>query len=160
MNDLLGIRVDKDILKGGFSPPEEVLNLWEDDEQGVGPTLTAMKPDWNNLCSSWNGRLEELFCAHFCHKMEIDEEEMEDDVCDMFRQRLARLRRLMKQGSSRAGETLDQTTARIRRTSAAALARQRPNSRRREVSEPATIIYIQTHVPKAILFTPGCHACE
>jgi hypothetical protein len=143
MNKSLGINLDKDILKGGVSPSQEALDLWEADEQGEGPTLKNMKPDWNNLRSSWNYRLEELFCAHFCEKMEIDDDEMEEDVCDMFRQRLCRLRRLMMGGSPRAGESLDQATARVRRTSVAALARQRPNSRRREVSESVAILHAQ-----------------
>lgn len=134
MNSCLGIRADKDILKGGFSPPQEELDLWEDDEQGAGPALQPMKPDWNDLHSSWNDRLEELFGNYFCSKMEIDNEDLEDNVRDMFRQRLARLRRLIRGSVPRAGETLDQTTARMTKTSAAALARQRPNSRRREVS--------------------------
>lgn len=134
MNTCLGIRVDKDILKGGFNPPQEALNLWEDDEQGEGPALQPMKPDWINPHSSWNSRLEELFGYYFCTKWGIEDEDFEEDVRDMFRQRLARLRRLIKEGSSKAGETPEQTTVRIQKTSAAALARQRPNSRRREVS--------------------------
>lgn len=135
MNNCLGIKVDKDILKGGFNPPQEALDLWEDDEQGEGPALQPMKPDWTNLHSSWNFRLEELFGSHFCQKWGIEDEDFEDNVCDTFRQRLARLRRLIKEGSSRAGETPEQTMVRVQKTSAAALARQRPNSRRREVSD-------------------------
>lgn len=134
MNSCLGIRADKDILKGGFSPPQEELDLWEDDEQGAGPVLQPMKPDWDNLHSSWNYRLEELFGNYFCSKTEVDDDDFEDDIRDMFRQRLARLRRLMRGSMPRAGESLDQMTARTKKTSAAALARQRPNSRRREVS--------------------------
>lgn len=134
MNYLMGIKADKDVVKGGLSPPQEALDLWENDEQGEGPALKPMKPDWSNLRSSWNSQLEDLFCAHFCKKWEIDDESMEGDVCNMFRQRLERLRRLIKVGLPRAGETPDQTAARATKTTAAALARQRPNSRRREVS--------------------------
>lgn len=155
MNYLLGIKVDKDILQGGFSPPQEALDLWEDDEQGKGPTLKHMKPDWNNLHSLWNCRLEELFCAHFCQKMEIVDEDLEDDVRDMFRQRLARLLRLMKKDLPRPGETTDQTAARVHKTSAGMLARQRPNSRRREVSKIPAIVYLaEINRPESCI----CHA--
>jgi hypothetical protein len=51
MNKSLGINLDKDILKGGVSPSQEALDLWEADER---PTLKNMKLDWNNLCSLWN----------------------------------------------------------------------------------------------------------
>jgi hypothetical protein len=54
MNKSLGINLDKDILKGGVSPSQEALDLWEADEQGEGPTLKNMKPDWNNFRSLWN----------------------------------------------------------------------------------------------------------
>jgi hypothetical protein len=117
MNKSLGINLDKDILKGGVSASQEALDLWEADEQGKGPTLKNMKLDWNNLRSSWNYRLEELFCAHFCEKMEGDKNEMEEDMCDMFQQCLCRLQRLMMGGLS-----LDQATAHVRRTLVAVLA--------------------------------------
>jgi hypothetical protein len=124
MNKSLGINLDKDILKGGVSPSQEALDLWEADEQGEGPTLKNMKLDWNNLCSSWNYRLEELFCAHFCEKMEVDDNEMEEDVCDMFRQCLCCLQHLMMGGLPRAGSSLNQATAHVPRTLVAVLARQ------------------------------------
>lgn len=146
MNSCLGIKSDKDILKGGFSPSQETLDLWEADEQGEGPVLNPMKPSWINLDSSWNHRLEEMFSNYFCEKMNMDDGEFEDDVRDMFRQRLVRLRRLLKGGSPRAGENLDQMTVRVQKTSAAALARQRPNSRRREVSDRPMLLSLRSRL--------------
>lgn len=135
MNRLIGIKFDADILKGSISPPQDVVDLWEDDEQGRGPTLNPMRPYWGNIKSSWNYHLADMFYEHLCEKLDLDQNEaLKDELHLMFYDRLSRLRRLLYKGSPKANETADQTKARQQRELAAKLTRQRPNTRRNTVS--------------------------
>lgn len=132
MNRLLRITKDEDIISGNATASQEDVELYE-DELGPGPALDPMQPHWQNLKSAWNESLGELFLQHLKQNIAV-EAEFEDEILEMFYNRLKRLRRLLTGASPLEGENVHQARRRAEQKKVSALARQRPNTRRQQVS--------------------------
>lgn len=139
MNKLLGIEHDKDALRI-LPPPPDDLDWYEDDRGGPGPSICPMTPDWGNLRGEWNYRLYELFIGYVeapppdgCGYA-LDEESCVE-IHEMFFGRLYRLKREIQAASPKSGEREHQTRERLAQAKKSALTRQRPNTRRKQVSK-------------------------
>jgi hypothetical protein len=139
MNELMGIAHDKEVV-GMPPPPQDDLDLYEDDGGGPGPSISPMIPHWGKLKSDWNYQLFEIFLARLKAPGPdgwelVFNDETEAEVQEMFFERLYRLKREIKAATPKQGEKNYQARERVARKKMEVLDRQRPNTRRKQVSE-------------------------
>ena len=132
MNRFLGITRDAEVLNGNQADRNDVA-AFENDEGGPGPTA-PYSPDWSNITGPWNHKLFILFMEEYLKEYAVEEEEDQDDICKMFMDRLRRLRKKVRQGMVRPGETQVQMTTRYLAKHCRLLLMQRRNTRRNEVN--------------------------
>lgn len=139
MNELMGINHDSDVVNLAHPPIRRVMTYETDNTQG--PTLKPMNPHLAKgvMGYQWNLRLCEMFIPHFemTYQMELTLEEQRD-VEIMFEERLGRLHRKLKETSYRESETVTAYRERISGKTKERLDRQRPNTRRGQVSSLAS----------------------
>jgi hypothetical protein len=135
MNDLMGIKNDCDVVNLAHPSIPLVMNYETDDTQG--PSLKPMNPHFAKglMSFQWNQRLCELFIPHFevTYKKQLNLEEQRD-VETLFEERLMRLHRKLRETSYKASETVEAYRQRISSKIKIRHDRQRPNSRRGQVS--------------------------
>jgi hypothetical protein len=138
MNHLMGIEHDKDAVRIP-PPPEEDFDQYEDDGGGPGPSIHPMTPCWDDLRCEWNWRLYELFMAYLeapapdGREILLDEENRVE-IHEMFFERLRRLKREITAAAPKSGEKSYQARERVAKKKKETLERQRPNTRRQQVS--------------------------
>jgi len=116
----------------GHHHGEGDVAAFENDESGSGP-IAPHSPDWSNIKGPWNHALLVLFMAEYVKEYTVEEDD-QDDICKMFMDRLARLRKKVKQLRMRPDETQVQMTARHLVNHRRLLLMQRRNTRRNEVN--------------------------
>jgi len=145
MNQLLMIEKDNDIFE--FTDifdlkSSQALEMarYEKDKSGEGPFLQPMVPNFQVLTGKWNEQLWGLFRDHCGYSDEAghDEaghmpEEDEEEIRELFFQRLARLKYLLNTRKPKIGETEEAVEERIDKTHRRRLARQRQHNRRQTV---------------------------
>jgi hypothetical protein len=144
MNKLLMIEKDNDILDFTdiFNPKSSQgleMARYENDQRGEGPCLQPMVPNFKVLAGKWNEQLWMLFHDHCIEMGYADEagnmpEEDEEEIREIFFQRLTRLKYLLNTHKPKIGETEGAVKERIDRTQKTRLARQRQHNRRQTVS--------------------------
>ena len=132
MNRFLGIKKDADVIRANQADERDIA-AFENDESGSGPTA-LYSPDWSNIKGPWNHALLVLFMEEYVKEYTVEEEDDQDDICKMFMDRLARLRKKVKQLKIRPGETQIQMTAQHLINHRRLLVMQRRNTRRNEVN--------------------------
>jgi hypothetical protein len=144
MNQLLMIEKDNDIFE--FTDIFDLKSLqslemarYETDKSGEGPCLQPMVPNFQVLTGKWNEQLWGLFRDHCIEIGYSDEaghmpEEDEEEIRELFFQRLARLKYLLNTRKPKIGETEETVEERIDKTHRRRLARQRQHNRRQTVS--------------------------
>ena len=138
MNHLMGIEHDKDAMHIPTSP-EEDFDLYEDDRGGPRPSIHPMMPCWDNLKCEWNWRLYELFMAYLeapapdGYEILLDEEN-QVEIHKMFFECLRHLRWEITATAPKSGEKSYQARERVAKKKKETLERQRPNTRRQQVS--------------------------
>lgn len=132
MNRFLGIEKDADVIRANQADERDIA-AFENDESGSGPTA-PYSPDWSNIKGPWNHALLVLFMGEYVKEYTVEEEDDQDDICKMFMDRLARLKKKVKQLEIRPGETQIQMTARHLVNHRRLLLMQRRNTRRNEVN--------------------------
>jgi hypothetical protein len=138
MNRLLGIEHDSDIASANVVPPADEVRRFEEEDLD-GPSLCPLQPNWQSVNSVWNDHLSELFLDHFkmLYEDQINvDDETEREIDDIFRCRLRSLRRELKKSQPKRGEDRNATKERVKQSKLRALARQRPNTRRKHVRSP------------------------
>jgi hypothetical protein len=135
MNNLMGIKNDCDVVNLAHPPTPLVMNYETDDTQG--PALKPMNPHLAKglMEFQWNQRLCEMFIPHFemTYNQELTLEEQQD-VGTMFEERLVRLHRKLRETSYKTNETVAAYRQRISSKTKTRLDRQRPTTRRGQVS--------------------------
>jgi hypothetical protein len=109
MNRFLGIKKDADVIRANQADKRDIA-AFENDKSGSSPTA-PYSPDWSNIKGPWNHALLVLFMEEYVKEYTVEEEDDQDDICKMFMDRLARLRKKVKQLKIRPGETQIQMTA-------------------------------------------------
>jgi hypothetical protein len=114
MNQLMGIKHDRDLLKDKdlFNPNTGIkcmMVAYEKDqlEATEGPTLEPMSPNWSIIEGKWNERLFQLFvdyCKENGYKERVATEDLECEVQELFINRLTRLRDLIRNSRGKEGE--------------------------------------------------------
>jgi hypothetical protein len=148
MNQLLMIEKDNDIFEFTdiFDPKSSQgleMARYEKDKSGEGPFLQPMVPNFHVLTGKWNEQLWGLFRDHCIEIGYSDEaghdeaghmpEEDEEEIRELFFQRLARLKYLLNTRKPKIGETEEAVEERIDKTHRRRLARQRQHNRRQTV---------------------------
>jgi len=138
MNELMGIEHDRDIV-GLPLPPQDALDWYEEDRSGPGPSIHPMRPCWDSLGSEWNGELSDLFLARLKRAPPdglgvtmTDSDRIEAQK--MFYERLHHLKREIAAAGPKPGERPCNTQERLLHTKKLVSGRQRPISRRNQVS--------------------------
>lgn len=143
MNSVMRISQDKEAPTIPSAPEVDVEEYEAGDEHARGPTLTPMRPNWENVKGRWNDALCDLFIA----ANEPEEGFTEEDVAtirDMFMDRLVRLKRVRDAASVREGETRREAEKCFNARLHMARFRQRPHTRRIQVSK--TVLNTNTTV--------------
>ena len=137
MNELLGIKHSNDVAYLDEIPSKEDVERFEEDNTG-GPQLKPMRPYWDDLNSSWNDQLCELFLQHLTSRLEEDTLGLDNEaeIEDMFRQRLRSLRREVLKTKARRGEKSSEISGCLKQAHLKSLVWQRPNTRHSQVSTP------------------------
>lgn len=147
MNQLIGIRKDEDIRSiDELILPNSTLNLamaaFERDARiAPPPTFLPMRPNLNNINGRWNEVLFDYFLDN-CRKKYPGsiEDDAEEEVFAIFKERLSSMRKVMRRYSPKDGESKTEAASRAGSMHLAALARQRRNTRRNEVSTNRNIV--------------------
>ncbi|PBK81008.1 hypothetical protein ARMGADRAFT_1091751 [Armillaria gallica] len=130
MNELMGIECDLQVINVEHATHEEVESF--DLVGEPKPALQGMRVYWSNLKVGWNNELEEKFIQAFRVKYPdiINSAANETVVCDMYFDRLTRLKKVLILYGRREGEQEEVHGERIVQQLNAKLYQQRPNSRR------------------------------
>jgi len=131
MNALFGISKDADILSKPLANRDEIEAF--ENEVGHGPVAPYL-PDLYHVRGTWNHALLLVFMEEYTKKFMIEDEDDQDDITQMFMDRMFRLRRKVKQVMRLPGETDVQLGQRYLAKHKRILKEQRRNSRRNEVS--------------------------
>lgn len=154
MNELIGIMKDTDVVKI-TGPSIAEVNAFE-NETGAGPKLKPMRLYLDGkMKHPWNADLAEQFVSQFMSKFAVDEND-EDDIWDLFKQRFLNLKRKVSERKLKEDEDEVGALQRVANKDKARLEGQRPNTRRGTVSESAFRLIIRLTFFLA-LSRPGCH---
>jgi hypothetical protein len=140
MNLCLGIEKDDEIIWVEAADPSEVERY--EEEEIDGPDLKPMQPSWDCIDSAWNDHLCEIFLDHFKKRQAGNfdfDSDMEQDIEDTFRRRLRTLKRKIRQAKPQKGESRAAANERLTQGKLKALKRQRPNTRRNQVSNAEAV---------------------
>jgi hypothetical protein len=136
MNHLLGIQHDADIIHVKAAALTDIENY---NEEGVdGPILNPMQPCWACIDCAWNDEIWDQFLAEFKNihfegtEPDIDTEK---EIEGMFIRCLRALKREVTKAQPQKGEGKVGAAGRLKNEKLRKLTRQRPNSRRGQVSD-------------------------
>ena len=133
MNDFIGIMKDEDIVRIPKVSIGEVKAF--EDETGAGPKLKPMRLYFDSTMKHpWNADLAEQFVSHFQSRAAVDEND-EDDIWDLFKQRFLNLKRRISERKLKDNEDEVGALQRVVNKQKERLDGQRPNTRRGTVSQ-------------------------
>ena len=104
MNELMGIKHDKDDLKDNNlyepnTPKKRKMAAYEENQKMPGPDLAPMAPNWDEIDGKWNEELFRLFIVN-CEENDdgdaIRTDKDQYNIHEMFMDRLQCLRNLIK----------------------------------------------------------------
>lgn len=151
MNTMLRIKKDDDILKYSEEFYADNTDLQRKtaayDLTGnvrEGPSLTPMQVDWRNLNGRWNSDLFDLFKSYAEEEGYGKEDGMlcedeEDELRDIFFNRLKRLKGIISANRPRASETMHDAQRRLQARKDEVAASKRRNTRREGVSPTSSL---------------------
>ena len=142
MNELMGIKHDKDVLKDDDlyepnTPKKRKMAAYEENQKMPGPDLAPMAPNWDEIDSKWNEELFRLFIVNCEENDDSDAIRTDKDqynIHEMFMDLLQRLRNLIKRSRPMDDELQEDCVAHLNLKKAVELKRQRHHSRHGEVS--------------------------
>lgn len=130
MNNVMGMKHDKDIVAAELASAEEVEEYeFEEDDAPVQPTLDPMRPFLPRPESSWNKQLWILLVAEFFQIDEFDANTI-GKMGAMFHDRLKRLHRLHKLSVPQDGENYEDFVEHREQKARNTRRRQRAHTRR------------------------------
>lgn len=138
----MGINKTNDVLKFSdelFStdtPLQREMVAYEEDGRGPGPNLTPMRVNWKNINGVWNEELFQQFLEFSERGGYADGtmgEDDEEELREIFFNRLKRILSTINQHRPRSNETVQDAQQRAVRRHKETLAISRRNTRRKEV---------------------------